>query len=362
MSLNAKNILCMLFNAKFVAATLIIVTSLLLTVIAPKSTIAQSDNGIRLSMSPLPINLSVKPGETTTTTIRVRNSGSQNETLQAGLLKFSADRTTGDPILLDRQDGDNYFDWVQFSPSRLELVPNEWGEVAMTISVPDTAAFGYYYAVTFGRADEVESQRGQATLQGAAATLVLLEVDVPGAKRELEIENFKTAKDWYEFLPVTFESRIRNRGNVHAIPFGNIFIKQADKTIDTVAFNSAKGSILPDSPRMYDVDWSNGFPVYEVEAVDDQVKLDENGQPIQDLKWDFAKTDQFRFGKYTAQLVLAYDNGERDVPLTATVDFWIIPWRIILAVIFIITIFTFGLTMIMRGVWRGVKPEDDDYV
>lgn len=332
------------------------------TIVAPIAQAQSTENGIRLSLSPLPINLATTPGKTITTELRVRNSGSQTETLQAGLLKFSADETTGDPILLDREDGDDYFDWVQFSPSQLTLVPNEWGEIQMTITVPDSAAFGYYYAVTFGRVNEAEPQAGQATLQGAAATLVLLEVDVPGAKRDLEVEYFKTVKGWYEFLPVEFEARLRNRGNVHAVPFGNIFIKQGDTTIETLDFNDARGSILPNSPRTFNADWSRGFPVYEVETNNDQVVLDEQGNPKQSLKWDFANASQLRFGKYTAEMVIAYDDGERDVPLTASVEFWVIPWRIILAVVVILAVFVFGLAMMVRGAWKGVRRDDDDYV
>ena len=332
------------------------------TIVAPKAQAQSTENGIRLSLSPLPLNLATTPGDVITTELRVRNSGSQTETLQAGLLKFSADSQTGDPILLDREDGDDYFDWVQFSPSQVTLVPNEWGEIQMTITVPESAAFGYYYAVTFGRAGEAEPQQGLATLQGAAATLVLLEVDVPGAKRDLRVEYFKTKKSWYEVLLVEFEARLRNRGNVHAVPFGNIFIKQGDATIETLDFNKARGSILPNSPRTYTADWSRGFPVYEVESNNDQVVLDEQGNPKQSLKWDFANANQLRFGKYTAELVIAYDDGERDVPLTASVDFWVIPWRIILAILIILAVFAFGLTMMVRGAWRGVRRDDDDYV
>ena len=261
----------------FVAACVVQAT------IAPVANAQTTSNGIRLTLSPLPVNLATKPGETITTQLRVRNSGSQTETLQAGLLKFSADETTGDPVLLDREDGDDYFDWVQFSPSQVTLVPNEWGEIQMTINVPDSAAFGYYYAVTFGRVNEAEPQAGQATLQGAAATLVLLEVDVPGAKRDLQVEYFKTIKSWYEFLPVEFEARLRNRGNVHAVPFGNIFIKQGETTIETLGFNEARGSILPNSPRTFSADWSRGFPVYEVETNNDQVVLDDQGNPSNHL-------------------------------------------------------------------------------
>ncbi|MBA3757574.1 hypothetical protein H0X09_01800, partial [Candidatus Saccharibacteria bacterium] len=42
---------------------------------------------------------------------------------------------------------------------------------------------------------------------------------------------------------------------------------------------------------------------------------------------------KLRFGHYTADLVLVYNDGQRDVPVTASVSFWVVPWRL-LGVIF----------------------------
>jgi hypothetical protein len=34
-------------------------------------------------------------------------------------------------------------------------------------------------------------------------------------------------------------------------------------------------------------------------------------------------------GKYTAHMLLVYDNGERDIPIEAAVSFWIVPWKLL---------------------------------
>ena len=44
---------------------------------------------------------------------------------------------------------------------------------------------------------------------------------------------------------------------------------------------------------------------------------------------DFPKVQHLRFGHYTANLLAVYDNGTRDVPLEASISFWVIPWRVI---------------------------------
>src|ERR1017187_1567896 len=67
-----------------------------------------------LSTSPLPIALAAKPGQTVSTSIKVKQSGGNTEQLQVHLLKFNAYGTSGQPALSDRGPGDDYFDWVTF--------------------------------------------------------------------------------------------------------------------------------------------------------------------------------------------------------------------------------------------------------
>lgn len=314
--------------------------------------------GIRLSTSPLPINLTTKPGSTATTDLRVRNSGSQTETLKVGLLTFSAEGQTGAPKLRERQAGDDFFDWVTFSEDTFRIAPNEWHTITMTINVPESAAFGYYYAVTFSREGAVYSPQDQAKLIGATATLVLLDVDAPGAKRDLTITEFKTNRSWYEFLPVSFLTTIKNTGNVHAVATGNIFISRAGskEAVSTLKVNEAVGNILPNSGRVFTTNWTEGFPTYaDVQSNGQTVYT--NGRPTQKLEWDLSKANQLRFGKYTAHLVMAYDNGSRDIPLEKTIEFWVIPWRLFLIGLAIPVVPAILVYAFMR--WRMRRDEYD---
>jgi hypothetical protein len=334
----------------------LVVASFAILILWPRVAAAQTEApGFNLTTSPLPISIATMPGKTVSENIRVRNSGPREETIRVGLLKFSADQISGKPVLAERAKGDNYFDWVTFTPSKLTLSPNEWGTVKMTIDVPKSAAFGYYYAVTFSRAGSTGQLPGQASLKGSAATLVLLEAKVPNAKREVKLEEFATASPWYEFLPVTFNVTLRNTGNVHAAPFGSIFIEKGGKPVDELKFNEVRGNILPQSPRQFDVDWKRGFPVYTPVTKNERVELDDRGQPKRELSWDFAKANNLRFGKYTAKLALAYDNGTRDVPIEKSIEFWVIPWRFLAAAGVLALFFGFGVFMFGRAMWKLVR-------
>jgi hypothetical protein len=311
-----------------------------------------ADTGLNLVTSPLPINLVTTPGSTVSAQLKVKNGGDQPETLNVGLMKFSAYGDEGKPRLLDREKGDDYFDWVSFSDNDFVVNPNEWKTITMNIKVPPTAAFGYYYAVTFSRKSEMNAGGPRATkVVGATATLVLLEVRVPNAVRKIEVLQFSTPQQIYEFLPVTFNIKLKNSGNVHVVPTGNIFIDRFGEKKDTAILivNDLKGNVLPDSNRIFESSWTDGFPVYQEKTTDNQtVVTDKNGKPITQLKWDFSQVPKLRWGKYTANLLLVYDDGTHDVPIEGSLSFWVIPWRIIgggLAV----------LLLVLRGLYSMIR-------
>ncbi|HSW37426.1 MAG TPA: hypothetical protein VLG37_03605 [Candidatus Saccharimonadales bacterium] len=315
------------------------------------ATVRAADPGaLQLTTSPLPISLVAKPGETVSTELRIRNSGNETELLKVGLMKFSAYGEEGKPQLQDREPGDDYFDWVQFSETQFKAIPGEWQTVKMTIKIPKTAALGYYYAVTFSRANPgLATGPRQQTVRGGTATLVLLEAFSPNAKRELKLSEFRVEKRSYEFLPARFTVKLRNTGNIHTAPSGTIFISRGGKQIGAIDINATRGNILPQSNRIFTSQWDDGFPVYKTKEAGGAIVL-KNGQPVYSLKWDASKFNRLRFGKYTAHLVAVYDNGKQDVPLEASASFWVIPWRLILLIIAIPVVPATLVYLIMR--WR----------
>jgi hypothetical protein len=316
----------------------------------PGAAHAQSDDGsFNLVTSPLPINLKAKPGTTLATDIRIKNGGARTERLRVSLMKFTAYGEEGKPGLAEREDGDDYFDWVTFSPGEFDAPPNEWITVKMSIALPEDAAFGYYYAAVFSRASEpVQAADKQNILVGSTAVLVLLDADVPGAKRVAEIVSFTADRKSYEFLPAEFSVKIKNSGNVHLVPLGNIFISRGGKTVATLSLNTASGNVLPDSNRIYTAGWNDGFPVYTGKEEGGKVVLDDDGKAVKSLKWDVSKFSSLRFGRYTAKLLLVYDDGTKDVPLEATVSFWVIPWRIIGGTLIVVL-------LVISGLWSNIR-------
>jgi hypothetical protein len=305
---------------------------------------AQTTDGISLQISPLPIELNTKPGTSTGADLRVRNAGTKTEKLQVRLLAVSED-DNGQVHLSNPTSSDEWAHWVSFDRQTFDAPSNQWQTIKMTVNVPKSAAFGYYFAVEYLRATELAPQPGKAAARGAVATFILLNADAAGAKREAQIVGFLADRKSYEFLPANFMVKVRSTGNVHVAPHGNIFIGKGGKQVGVIDVNANRGNILPKGSRFFESAWSDGFPVYQTKlGADGQPLLDKKGNLKKSLKWDFSHANRLKFGHYTAHLVMVYDNGQRDVPMEASVSFWVVPWRVI-GILLIVGIF------VVIGLW-----------
>jgi hypothetical protein len=312
-------------GVSFGAVLLLLLGFLLLPLTASALTPTEGNN---LQISPLPIELTTKPGTSTSADLRVRNAGSQPERLQIRLLKVTED-DNGGVHLTPPGKTDDWANWVSFSRNVFDAPPNQWQTINMTINVPKNAAFGYYFAVEYMRANENTPQPGQTAAQGAVATFILLNADAPGASRAAQVVSFTADRKSYEFLPANFTVKVRSTGNVHVAPHGNIFISRGSKQIGSIDINSAQGNILPNSSRYFSSSWNDGFPVYVDKTNNGKAVKDKQGNQEKTLAWNLGHIQHLRFGHYTAHLVMVYDNGKSDIPIEATVSFWVIPWRII---------------------------------
>jgi len=334
---------------------------------------------LKLTTSPLPVVLTAKPGDKVSTDIKIKQSGGDTEQLQVSLMKFSAQGESGQPKLSDRGPGDDYFDWVTFDKPTFTAPNDVWQTIKMSVNVPKSAAFSYYYAVVFSRVgDNLKAGSGQNGIAGGTAVLVMMSVDHPGAKRSLKLLDFSVAHRVVEFLPADFTVRLQNDGNIFVRPGGNIFISQGGKQVGLVTVNSELGTVLSNSSRIYTSEWSYGFPYFDDVKMDGKNKIDKKGNPVRALSWGLPEPDKttaiptgqdefiakqsrnpltnFRFGEYTAHLLITYpDNFGRDVPIESTLTFWVIPWRMLLVLLAILLVIGFGVYSSVRRAMGWAK-------
>lgn len=312
---------------------------------------AQSADDFSLQVSPSPLVASLKPGKTTNLELKIRNAGTQSETLKIEPRQFSVNNQTGE-VKLDDQAPSEIAPWVSFGAQTFSIKPGEWYTQTVRVALPKDTGFSYSLALVISRTKNVTSTESGRLIRGSVAVFTLLNVDRPGAVRKLEISDLSMGADIYEYLPATINMSFKNTGNTIVQPYGNVFIQRGsdDSTpLATLPVNDRRGYILPGSDRMLSADWTNGFPLYKV------TKTAEGATQTQE-QWDWQHVSNFRIGQYTAKLVAVYNDGQRDVPLVRETTFWVMPWKIILAAVIILAILLFGVWTILRKIFRLFKP------
>lgn len=281
-----------------------------------------------LTVSPLFFEFSTEKGTIIKDKIRVRNNSANPISLRLGLQRLSPG-TNSEATLSDPKPEDEFVPWVKFDGSTVTARPREWTDIPFTIKVPDTAAFGYYFAFLLSQTPP-EKEAGTAKVAGGVAVPVLLNVKAPGAIAKGELVEFRSKAFISEYLPVEFVARVANSGNVHIKPRGNIFIRGGNgKDLAILEVNQALGSVLPGAKRSFESSWTDGFLVREPVMEDGNVVKDEKGNIKTKLTVHWNKLTDFRIGRYNANLLMVYDDGSRDVALETTTAFWVIPYKII---------------------------------
>jgi hypothetical protein len=321
------------------------------------SVMAVNNVGSTLTTAPVSIDLFSVPGSTTSTKLQVQNNSSSSLTINVHLEEFKAAGTGGQAQLYMPSSSDPSLSWVHFSQTSFLAEPGVWNSVTMTIALPKQAAQGYYYAVVFAPAIAGSQSINTNQIKGANAVFVLVDSNNSKDNNQLSIYSFTASSKSYNYLPASFSIDVRNTGNVFTVPSGDVYISRTENgpVIDSLDINPGGGNILPQTNRVFNLQWSNGFPVYKPKIVNGQEVSGKNGKPIQQLSWNFNNITNFRFGRYYARFVLVYNNGSRDIPITGEVSFWVIPWLFILIFVVILAFVAIGVWTIGRNIYRRAK-------
>jgi hypothetical protein len=318
----------------------------------PALAASNNDGSISLTTSPISLDLTIHPGGSVTKTLQLMNNGPQPVSIVMQLDTFSANGTSGQATIIPPSPNDPSLKWVTLSPVMFVAQPGVWTPVTLTITMPPTSELGYYYAVIFKPEIPDQPTTKANTIKGSNGIFVLVDTNSGNETRQMSISNFSVNHTVFEYLPATFSVGVRNDGNIHIAPYGNIYISRNSNmthALAALAVNSSGGNVLPNSSRTFQASWSDGFPAYQPESIAGQIVRDKKGNPVEQLRWNFADADKFRFGKYYAQLTMVYNNGKQTVPITSTVSFWVIPWKALIAIGLIAVIVAVGVWSISRS-------------
>jgi hypothetical protein len=275
---------------------------------------------VSLVVSPPSFTLDAKPGDTLQQTVQVTNSGTSDVTLQALVNDFIVMDNQGTPIRVTTAASGRYLasPWFTLERTSLVLKPGATEQVIVIISVPKDALPGGHYAGVFFL-DNPDHSPGKTASYTAAQVGSLFKITVAGnIKYDATIKSFSVDNHLYEFGPVNFAAAIENQSDTQISPKASIAV------YDMV------GRKLVDLP----LDQVNIFPF-----------VSRNLSATWNTVWGF--------GRYTATLTAAY--GPSGAVASRTLEFWIMPYRLMAAIGVVIMV----LLVIFILIRRHLKSRSD---
>jgi hypothetical protein len=331
------------------------------------------DKGIIIS--PVKYEYDVNPGDVIKGTVKLYNLTSSMKTLYLKTLNFEPLGETGYPAFKFEDDlpyNSSLKMWIQLETTQVDVQPStpEYyvpKQVNFTINVPEDATPGGHYAGIIQSLFPPDYKPEDKNLVLSPESACLIIVNVRGdVKRLGNIEQFyvtdpflinKKPITFFEYAPVQFIVRVRNYGNTHFKPQGNIILYKGKKQIATFQVNEKEGNVLKESIRKFEEDtWGENNLFYREPIVDKNGSFvtDEKGNVKTKLKFDISKIKNIPIGKYTANIILTYDDNGVKKQMTSSTSFWIIPWKIILIIIAIL-LMLIAIFVVQKKIRKSVK-------
>ena len=294
-----------------------------------------------ISIVPPTLDYTAQPGQTLTGQVKVLNNEKSYQTYYLSTASFTAGGETGEPKFNFKTDISDLALWIKTDTQRVDLQPDNKAVINFTIAVPKDATPGGHYAGIFFSTAPPDS--GNVKVQQATGTLVILRVEGQIHETASVATFVSKGSASFSHLPVTFDLRIQNTGNVHIRPQGTILIKNLfGGESETLSLNDANGAILPNSIRMFDATWKKGSDNATQTGFLNQVKNE----------WY-----NFAIGPYTATATMTYGTSKQT--LVATTKVTIIPWQLLLVelviLIIVIVIVVLGMSQYNKAIIRKAQ-------
>ncbi|MBP9761167.1 MAG: hypothetical protein KBD15_02930 [Candidatus Magasanikbacteria bacterium] len=249
-----------------------------------------------LTVAPVRQTIVVDPGTETSVSLFLVNDTDAPMKLLPLVESFSLENTTGKTLLGTPEDA---LSWISPNQESLTLSPGRHGEFTFSLRIPEDTPPGGHYIVLF--AQEVHGS-GQVGLGARVGSLLFLHVS--GTIQELaQVISFSSFKKIYIHAPPTISFALKNAGNIHITPIGEI-------TFSTF--------------------WGNTFHT---------IPLTANRKILAGGAWEetvvVSNIPFWVVGKVRATLTATY--GATEQPLAQEVSFWVVSWQMMLVLFFICT-------------------------
>lgn len=228
----------------------------------------------RIQVSPVRIELELKPGKTTTETFRVQNTGSKKFSYTVSVVPYNV---KGDDYSADFLTETRYNDivkWVTFSQTSGTLESDSEDEITVTVKVPTSVPEGGQYAAIMASMDASDTPDGMGVSIVRQVGILVYSANVEGhTVKTASIEENKIPVFIFN-PPITVSSLVKNSGNVHAEASYTlqVFPLFSDEEVYTNEEHPVKQMVLPGTNRYNELSW-DGAPALGIFRVKQTVKI-----------------------------------------------------------------------------------------
>lgn len=260
----------------------------------------------------------LRPGQTVIQEITVTNRISAGRTFKIEVedIAGSNDPTRSVELSGDMRGPYSVRDYISFPKDTVTLDLGERARIPITITVPPDAEPGGYYGSVLVSTVRTPGSTDAAAPRSPIIARVgsLFFITVAGTvERAGETKEVQTISDkwWYESGPIELGVLYENTGSVHLNPYGEISIRNMFG--EEVGFVELEPwFVLPKSLR------------------------------LRELSWD----REFLLGRYTVTAKI--NRGYDDVVDEVATSFWVLPWKIVGGVFFVLFLIIFSLRAFFR--------------
>src|ERR1035437_8670925 len=251
-------------------------------------------------ITPPTLSQKLNPGQNAEGILRVINATDHDLIFTVSVRDFIVEDTIGTPEFLPANTLSNKYSaasWIEVFPSGFTIKSHQRQELNYYIHVPSNARpGGHYAAVTYAPNTGLGITGIGTTVNTEAGSLFYITVNGPITENSFVSKFF--ANSFQEYGPVKILTQIKNLGDLHISPKATI-------SVSGLFYNQRKN-----------LDTHNIFP-----------------EAARDFETTLGQT--FMIGRYRAVLIGSY-GVNNNLPLVASVYFWVFPWRITLVIVFAI--------------------------
>ncbi|OGC36654.1 hypothetical protein A3K02_00620 [candidate division WS6 bacterium RIFOXYD1_FULL_33_8] len=270
---------------------------------------------LSIGVAPTSKILKLVPGESYEGEVVFWNMSQNSDNYQIMVKPFrQIENQPGTAIVLTEEEEKGYnfsaAKWITVTPQGLvKLESNKNTKLKYIINVPPDATNGEYTAEIFLISQSDAQRKGTAAFTNLGSGMPILIQIGDEFVENAELLTFTTEKKWYEKTSVNFYTTIKNIGDTHITPSGEIIITNIFRQeVARIQFNRNTQSLLRENTGNYIDNWTQSGYLSPNKAI--------------------------ALGPLKAKLLVTYRSIQPGFAvLTEDVTFWIIPWKIIVAIL-----------------------------